>query len=69
MDVQQIVALAVVAAAAALLVRRYVAGRRKPKFGQCADCVAASTAAAGKPAAVSRDEPAGHPGGDRRPDG
>ena len=43
MDLQQIAALAVVALAAVLLVRRYASGRRKAKYKQCADCVAAST--------------------------
>jgi hypothetical protein len=42
MDVQQLIALAIVAAAAALLVLRYARGRRKPKFRECADCAAAS---------------------------
>jgi hypothetical protein len=43
MDIQQVIALAVVAAAAALLVLRYARGRRKPGFKECADCVQAST--------------------------
>jgi hypothetical protein len=47
MDVQQIIALAIVAAAAVLLLRRYAGGRRKPKFKECADCAAASAHAPG----------------------
>lgn len=42
MDVQQAIALAVVAAAAALLVARYAGGRRRPKHKRCADCAGAS---------------------------
>jgi len=47
MDVQQVIALAIVAGAAFLLVRRYVSGRRKPKFKECADCAAATMHAPG----------------------
>jgi hypothetical protein len=66
MDFQQIIALAIVAAAAVLLVLRYARGRRKPKFSQCADCAASSMHAppAQKPAAHS---PAAHNPGARDP--
>lgn len=50
MDLQQALALGIVAAAAALLAFRYLRGGRKPKFRQCADCPAASTHAPAKQA-------------------
>ena len=65
MDLQQIVALTIVAAAAALLVSRYVRARRKPKFGHCADCAAASTHAPVTQASVTQSSvaqtPVAHP--------
>jgi len=41
-DLQQIIALLVVAAAAFLVIRRYVV-RKKPKSARCADCEYAGT--------------------------
>jgi hypothetical protein len=69
MDVQQVIALALVAAAAVLLLRRYAGGRRKPKFKECADCVAASVhapaiEAPAKQAAYPGNRPGGPSGGD-----
>jgi hypothetical protein len=65
MDAQQIIALALAAGAAVLLVLRYARGRRKPKFGECADCVAASMHAPAKDSVHSG--PGSVPGPGREP--
>jgi hypothetical protein len=64
MDFQQVLALAIVAAAAGLLVLRYARGRRKSKFPECANCAAASmhAPAVHAPEARTAPEPAHGPG-------